>query len=80
MSPVLNDDKGKRAQGAEAIVVEESHEIYAWVLSEMARLAPRFRLDKIRIIFADMGIEPTVSLPYFPSMRIVFLGATTGIS
>jgi hypothetical protein len=32
ISPVLHDDEGKIAQGAEAIVIEESHEIYAWVL------------------------------------------------
>ena len=60
ISPVLHDDEGKIAQGAESIVIEESHEVYAWVLTEMARLEPRFRLDKIRIIFADMGITNTL--------------------
>jgi hypothetical protein len=56
ISPVLHDDKGKIAQGAKSIVVEELHEIYAWVLTKMARLESRFWLDEIRIIFADMGI------------------------
>jgi hypothetical protein len=36
ISPVLHDDEGKIAQGAESIVIEESHDIYAWVLTEMA--------------------------------------------
>jgi hypothetical protein len=56
ISSVLHNDEGKIAQGAKSIVIEESHEIYAWVLTKMARLKPRFCLDQIWIIFADMGI------------------------
>jgi hypothetical protein len=35
ISPLFHDDEGKIAQGAHSIVIEESHEIYAWVLTEM---------------------------------------------
>jgi hypothetical protein len=31
--PVVHNDKWKIAQGAESIVIEESHDIYAWVLT-----------------------------------------------
>jgi hypothetical protein len=58
--PVLHDDKGKIAQGSKSIVIEESHQIYAWALSKMARLEPRFWLDQIWIIFANMGITNTL--------------------
>jgi hypothetical protein len=60
ISPVLHDDKGKIAQGAESIVIEELHAIYVWVLTEMAKLEPRLWLDQIWIIFADMGITNTL--------------------
>jgi hypothetical protein len=56
ISPGLHDDKGKIAQRAKFMAIGESHEVYVWILTEMARLEPRFCLDQIRIMFADIGI------------------------
>jgi hypothetical protein len=63
ISPVLHVDKGKIAQGAESIVIEESHEIYAWVLSKMARLELWFRLDQIWINICQHGDNQHSSSP-----------------
>jgi hypothetical protein len=60
ISPVLDDKEGKIAQGAESIVIEELHKIYAWVLTEMTRPDPRFQLDQIWIIFANMRLANTL--------------------
>jgi hypothetical protein len=68
ISPVLHDDKGKIAQG-----VKSMHTIYAWVLTKMVRLESWFQLDQIWIIFADVGIPPTLFFTRIcRSMRPVF--------
>ena len=50
------NEEGKVSQGCEAIVIEESIEMYAWILKEMNRLEPRFHLNKIRYIFSDQKV------------------------
>ena len=72
ISPCMTNEEGKVAQGAEAIVLEESLVMYQWILSEMARLEPRFKLSNIQFIFGDgkitqrlldsLGIQNTCTL------------------
>ena len=56
ISPCMTNEEGKIAQGAEALVIEESIDMYTWILEQMSILEPRFQLSKIRFIFADQKI------------------------
>ena len=60
IAPVVKDNEMKVAVAAESIVTEETHGFYIWILQSMAAIEPRFQLSKIRIIFADQKITPTV--------------------
>ena len=60
ISPCMVDDEGTVCQGCEAIVVEETIEMYAWILLEMSRLEERFKLEKIKFIFSDQKVTDTL--------------------
>ena len=60
ISPCMVDEEGNVCQGCEAIVVEESIEMYSWILLEMNRLEPRFQLKNIKFIFSDQKVTDTL--------------------
>ena len=72
IGPVVKDNNMKVRVVCESIVVEESHETYAWILNSMMKMEPKFSLNSVRLIFADqkitqsficqMGIEDTCTL------------------
>ena len=49
----MTNEEGKVAQGAEAIVLEESLVMYQWILTKKARLEPQFKLENICFIFSN---------------------------
>ena len=60
ISPCMVDEEGNVCQGCEAIVVEETLDMYAWILSEMSRLELRFELEKVKFIFSDQKVTDTL--------------------
>ena len=60
ISPCMFDDEGRVAQGCEFIVIKESINMYAWILKEMNRLEPCFKLKTIRYIFLDQKVTNTL--------------------
>ena len=84
IGPSLKDGEMKVRVGAESICIEETLEMYVWVLRKMSSMEPRFRLDAIRIIFGDqflsqkllvdLGITATCTLrgDYYHLMKEVW--------
>ena len=57
ISPCMINEENKVAQGAEALVIQESINMYTWIIKEMNCLEPRFKLSNIKFIFADQKIN-----------------------
>ena len=53
IAPCVKDNENTVRVTSECLCISESIENYAWVLSSMASMEPRFKLNMIRIIFAD---------------------------
>ena len=60
ISPIVLDEENKVAQCAKAICVEESLEMYGWILLEMQHHEPLFHLTSVKYIFADMKVTDTL--------------------
>lgn len=56
IAPVVKDENMKVRVACESICCEESHNLYAWVLSSMSTMEPQFQLSEVRLIFADQLI------------------------
>ena len=60
IAPCLKDNDMKVRVGAESLLVEESNEMYVWVLQAMAEMETSFRLSNIKIVFGDQKISTTI--------------------
>ena len=56
ISPIVLDEENMVAQCAEAICIVESDAMYSWILLEMQRLEPLFKLKRVKFIFGDLKI------------------------
>ena len=60
IGPTVKDGEMKIRQVAECIAIEETLDIYQFVVETMANIEPRWTLSKLRIIFADQFITMTL--------------------
>jgi hypothetical protein len=56
-SPVAKDDDFHAAQCAKSRIVDETDEVYAWILKSMKDVEPRWDMSKLQIIFGDQHVN-----------------------
>jgi hypothetical protein len=56
-SPVAKDNNFRAAQTTESIIIEETEEVYAWILKSMKDIEPRWDMSKNRIHFGDQHVS-----------------------
>ena len=60
IAPCLKDNEMQVRVGAESLLVEESNEMYIWVLQAMAEMETSFHLPNIKIVFGDQKISMSI--------------------
>ena len=58
--PTMLDCESRIVQGAEAIVLEESNDMYAWVLKSMEEMEPSRKLNSVQMMFGDCVIHDSL--------------------
>ena len=60
IGPAMKDCEMKVCLAAECLCIQESLEMYIWILQMLEAMEPRYQLSQTSILFADELITPTV--------------------
>jgi hypothetical protein len=60
IGPAVKDSEFKVQTCAESICIEESNNVYTWIMKSMFEIESRFKISDIRLIYANQLISNTV--------------------